>query len=419
MSGYKKLGYVKKSTVDSTSAKIQYKEAIIIIYVGIDVASQKHDYYIMSDQGENYTRRSVTIPNTDEGYKKLHKSIQDFCGATKDSKVRIGLESTGFYHKNIVSYLLTQDYEVMIINPTLIHLDKKSHKVHIQKNDNLDAIAICDYLQDRKTVFKPYTSISYHTEALKALSRDRFSLVEELRLAKINIYKLLTQLFPEYLKFFSNVYQGSALDIITKYPSPLRLSKAHEKTISSMIHGRCQVTANELIQAAKTSIGIQDEYLSFQLTQGIKRLNSLQSEIDDYNEQIKSYVEMINPNILTISGISYITAGLILGEIGDITNFKNSEHLISYAGLDVKIYESGKYKAKFLSISKKGSVYLRYALYQAAKVCWIHDPMFHEYYLKKQAENKHYYVILGHIEKKLTKVIYSVLKNNKPYSPQI
>ena len=53
-----------------------------MIYVGIDVASQKHDYYMISDQGEIYTRHSVTIPNTDEGYKKLHKSIQEFCGAT-------------------------------------------------------------------------------------------------------------------------------------------------------------------------------------------------------------------------------------------------------------------------------------------------------------------------------------------------
>lgn len=272
MSGYKELGYIKKSTVDSTSAQIQYKEADIMIYVGIDVASQKHDYYMISDQGEIYTRRSVTIPNTDDGYKKLHKSIQEFCGATKDSKVRIGLESTGFYHKNIVSYLLAQDYEVMIINPTLIHLDKKSRKIHVQKNDNLDAIAICDYLQDHKTVFKPYTNISYHTDALKALSRDRFSLVEELRLAKVNIYKLLTQLFPEYLKLFSNVYHGSALNIITKYPSPSRLSKAHEKTISSLIHGRCQVTAKELIQAAKTSIGIKNEYYPFSLFKESKDL---------------------------------------------------------------------------------------------------------------------------------------------------
>jgi transposase len=390
-----------------------------MIYVGIDVASQKHDYYIISDQGEIYTSRSITIPNNNEGYKKLHKSIQEFCGATKDYKVRIGLESTGFYHKNLVSYLLANKYEVMVINPLLTNMYKKSRKIHIQKNDNIDSIYICKYLMDTETVFKPYTTISYHTDALKALSRERFSLVDELRLAKISIYKLLTQLFPEYLKLFTNVYQGTALDILEKYNSPSKLSKAHYKTISSMIHGKCSVTANKLIEAAKSSIGIKDDYLAFQLSQGIKRLKSIQSTIDEYNEQISKYVDMINPNILTISGIGYITAGLILGEIGDINNFKNSEHLISYAGLDVKIYESGKYKATNLSISKKGSVYLRYAIYQVAKVCWIHDPMFYKYYLKKQAENKHYYVILGHIEKKLVKVIYSILKNNKPYSPQI
>ena len=388
-----------------------------MIYVGIDITSQKHDFYMISDQGEVYNRRAITIPNTVDGYKKLHKAIKDFCGATKDYNVHIGLESAGFYHKNIISYLFAQDYEVMIINPLLIHSRKKSHKIHVQKNDNLDAIAICDYLQDRKTIFKPYTSISYHTETLKALSHDRFSLVEKLRLAKINIYKLIIQLFPEYLDLFSNIYQCSALDIISKYPNTKKLAKAHEKTISSMIHKRCKTTANEIISAAKTSVGMQDEYLSFQLIQGIKRLNSIQSEIDEYDLQIKKYVETINTNILTIPGISYITAGLILGEIGDIKNYKHSDNLISFAGLDVKVYESGKYKAKYLSISKKGSVYLRYALYQAAKVCWKCDQMFNKYYLKKQSENKHYYVILGHIQKKLIRVIFSVLKNNKPYSP--
>ena len=226
-----------------------------MIYVGIDVASEKHDFFIISDLGVIYTKHSITIDNNEDGYKKLHKSIKEFCGECNDSKVRIGLESTGFYHRNITYFLLQKEYDVMIINPALINLYKKSRKVHTAKNDNIDSIAICKYLQDNEDSFKPYTAISYHTEALKALSRDRFSLVEELRLAKINIYKLLTQLFPEYLKLFSNIYRGSALDIITKYPSPYKLSKAHEKTISSMIHGKCQTTAKELIQAAKTSIG--------------------------------------------------------------------------------------------------------------------------------------------------------------------
>lgn len=390
-----------------------------MIYVGIDVASQKHDYYMMSDQGEVFSSRSITIPNSNEGYCSLHKSIQKFCRITKDYQVRIGLESTGFYHRNIVSYLLSLNYEIMVINPLLINMYKKSQKVHIQKNDNIDSIYICKYLQDTKTGFKPYTTISYHTEALKSLSRERFSLVEDLRLAKINIYKLLTQLFPEFLHLFSNIYQGSALNILDKYNSPSKISKAHLSSISSLIHGKCHTCAYEIKETAKKSIGIKSDYLSFQLSQGVKKLKTLMAEIEEYDKQIEYYVNLINPIILTISGVGYTTAGLILGEIGDIRNFKNSEHLVSFAGLDVKVYESGKYKSTNLSISKKGSVYLRYALYQVAKVCWIHDPMFHQYYLKKQAENKHYYVILGHIEKKIVKVIYSVLKNNKPYIPQI
>ena len=88
---------------------------------------------------------------------------------------------------------------------------KKSKQVHTPKNDNLDSINICKYLKDNKEEFKPYTLTSYHSEALKSLSRDRFSIVEELRQAKLAVYRILTQLFPEYLKLFSNVYQESAL----------------------------------------------------------------------------------------------------------------------------------------------------------------------------------------------------------------
>lgn len=390
-----------------------------MIYVGIDVASEKHDFFIMNDQGEIYTKHSVTIPNTDVGYKKLHNSIQEFCGEANDSEVRIGLESTGFYHRNLLSFLLSKNYAIMVINPMLVNLYKKSRKVHIAKNDNLDAMYICNYIMEPSVEFKPYTLISYHTEALKALSRERFAYVENMRLAKANLYRLLQQTFPEYLKLFSNVYQGSALDILEKYPAPSLLAKAHVSTVAKMMHGKCKASASELIHAAKTSVGIKSEHLYFLISQGIKRLKSISFGIGEYNEQIKRYVDTVCPVILSIPGISYINAGLILGEIGDINNFKNSDRLVSFAGLDLIVYESGKYKAIHTSISKKGSNYLRYALYQVARVCWIHDSSFNKYYLKKQAENKHYYVILGHIQKKMVKVIYSVLKNNKPYSPQI
>ena len=353
-----------------------------MIYVGIDVASQKHDYFMMSDEGETYTKHSIRISNSMEGYKKLHKSIQEFCEVTKDSKVRIGLESTGFYHLNIIAYLLELDYELMLINPLLTNMYKKSKKVHIAKNDNIDSKYICKYLQDPETVFKPYTMLSYYMNALKTLSWERFSLVSELRLAKININKLVTQVFPEYLKIFSNIYQGSALEILERYNNPSKLTKAHLSAVSSLLHGKCSTTANQLIETAKNSIGIKSEHLYFFLKQAIKRLKSIQKHIDEYNQQIKHYVDLINPLILSIPGVGYTTAGLILGELGEVKRFNNAEQIVCFAGLDVIVYESGKYKSTNLPISKKGSVYLRYALYQVAKACWRFDPMFNAYYFK-------------------------------------
>ena len=189
-------------------------------------------------------------------------------------------------------------------------------------------------------------------------------------------------------------------------------------SISSLIHGKCNTQAYDLIQAAKSSIGNISEHLSFQLLQGIKRLKVVEVQISEYDHLIQYYVDLVNPVILSIPGVGYTTAGLILGEIGDISRFMNASHLISYAGLDIEVYESGKYKAKNRSISKKGSKYLRYALFQVAKVIWRFDSSFEAYYLKKQSENKHFYVILGHIQTKLIRVIYSVLKNNLPYSPR-
>lgn len=389
-----------------------------MIYVGIDVASDKHDFMIMTDNGEVYTKHSITIPNTDEGYKKLHNSILKFCGVHHDYQVRIGLESTGFYHLNLLFYLLKNEYEVTLLNPILTNMFKKSKNVHSPKNDNIDSIAICKYLLENTKDFKPYTLKSYHTEALKSLSRDRFSIAEELRKAKIDMYRILSQLFPEYLKLFSNVYQGSALAIITKYPSPKKLSKAHLETISGMIHGKCKVTASEIIQAAKSTIGNDNEYLSFSLIQAIKTMNFIQSRINDYDSMIKHYVDLIDTKITSIPGVGYTTAGLILGEIGDISKFKNAEHLVSFAGLDIEVYESGKFKATNHRISKKGSKYLRYALYQVARVCWIHDKTLHNYYKKKVSEHKHFYVIVGHLEKKMVRIIFSILKSGNAYTPR-
>lgn len=269
---------------------------------------------------------------------------------------------------------------------------------------------------DNSDKFSPYTLSLYHNEALKSLSRKRFYITQDLRKAKLAVNSLVQQIFPEFKSLFSNIYGDSAIAILKEYGAPKNLAKAHTKKVASLIHGRCKCTAEQLIAAAKASVGISEPHLAFQLTDAIEEMEHIQKRIKAYDAQIKEYVDLLCPNLLSIPGVGYTTAGLIAGEIRDIGRFHSAESLISYSGVDVTVYESGKYKAKHLMMSKKGSKYLRYALFQVARIIWQHDPVFQAYYNKKKAEGKHYYVILGHIQKKLCRVIYSILKSASPYS---
>ena len=388
-----------------------------MIYVGIDIASEKHDYFMIHHEtGTVFSRSAVTIPNTEAGYKKLHSDISAFCGATGDSNVRIGLESTGIYHTNIIRFLLQQNYNVMMINPILTNMARKAARVHAAKNDNLDAQTICKYMIDHSDKFSPYTLSLYHKEALKSLSRKRFFIVEDLKKAKLAVNSLVQIIFPEFKTLFSNIYGDSAIAILKAYGTPNALVRAHVRKVASLLHGRCKCTAEQLISVAKTSVGICDPHYEFQLMDAIAEMEHIARRIQSYDMQIKAYVDELCPNLLSIPGVGYTTAGLIAGEIRDVHRFHSAESLISYSGLDVMVYESGKYKATNCMASKKGSKYLRYALFQVARIIWQHDPVFRSYYEKKQAEGKHYYVILGHIQKKVLRVIYSILKNGSSYN---
>ena len=387
-----------------------------MIIVGIDVASQKHDYFMMKpDTGEAFSKTSVTIENSEKGYKKLHEDITAFCGATGDYDVRIGLESTGIYHTNIIMFLLTQNYQVMMINPILTNMARKSSKVHCPKNDNLDSQTICKYLIENPDKFSPYTLSSYHSEALKSLSRKRFFVVEDLRKAKLVISNLVQMIFPEFKSLFSNIYGASAIAVLKHYQTPKKISKARADALSHLISRKCSCTAAQLIAAAKSSVGLSNDYLAFQLLDAIEEMEHIQQRIKKFDEQIKFYVDELCPELLSVPGVGYVTAGLLMGEIKDISRFKTVDSLIAYSGMDLEPYESGKYKAKNLHSTKKGSKYLRYALFQIARVAWIHDPVFNAYYYKKLSEGKHYYVALGHLQKKIIRVIFSILKNHSVY----
>ncbi len=126
-------------------------------------------------------------------------------------------------------------------------------------------------------------------------------------------------------------------------------------------------------------------------------------------------MEKINSPILTIPGISYRMGAMIIAEISDFSHFDSPDKILAYAGLSPSTYQSGQLDGAYSHMEKRGSRYLRDALYNATKYVCHWDDTFGTYLAKKQAEGKHYNVALSHAVKKLVRVIFQLEKSGQSY----
>jgi transposase len=390
-----------------------------MIYVGVDVASKKHDIIILNEVGEIFNKH-FTIPNSMEGYKKLLSEINLAKEFFNDSQVRIGLESTGHYSRNILHFLILKGYSVTLINPLLTNMDRKASSVRKTKTDSIDAKAICMFLLRNQNDFKPYTLLSYHIDELKILVRQRKSLKKQLNRTMNQLHAFIDQAFPEYYKVFKKINSNSSLKLLAHYASISEFKRVRVNTLAQLVKkaskGHHGLNKAQLIKSfIKDSIGIDSCALSLSIKHSVNMIEEINYQINQINISIKDHIDNSNTTLLSIPGIGYQTGAIILAKIGDIHRFKSDDELLAYAGLDPSVYQSGNYNGSF-KISKRGSSILRWAIFQAAKIAVIHDPVFNDYYLKKLSEGKHYLTVIGHVTKKLLRVVRSILKNNSVYS---
>jgi|GEM_PF-7068612 len=138
--------------------------------------------------------------------------------------------------------------------------------------------------------------------------------------------------------------------------------------------------------------GLYRQYNQFKHT--IKLIRELTSEIDEIEVEIKSIMDEINSPILSIPEISYNMGARIIAEIGDFNRFDSADKILAYAGMSPSTDQSGQLDNCYSHMEKRGSRYLRYALYNATKYVCHWDESFGTYFAKKRAEGKHYNVAL-------------------------
>ena len=156
---------------------------------------------------------------------------------------------------------------------------------------------------------------------------------------------------------------------------------------------------------------------AIQITQTIEQIELLDRQIQDNEARIKEIVNAMGSVIMTVPGIRYVEAGMILGEIGDIRRFPDYHKLLAYAGLDPVIRQSGKFNASHTRMSKRGSRTLRYALVYSAHNVVKNNETFRKYYDQKCAQGRGHYAALGHCAGKLVRVLFKMLNQDVAFDP--
>ena len=387
-----------------------------MISVGIDVAKDKHDCFIISSEGE-VLANVFTIQNNMEGFCCLLQRIRD-CSSPQD-KIKVGLEATGHYSYNILGFLLDNGLDTYVLNPLHTNLYRKSLSLRKTKTDRVDARTIAAMLLS-DVGLKPYTETAYHNEELKSLTRYRFNKVKERGQLKQSIARLVCILFPELDKLVPTLHLSSVYALLEEFPGAKQIANAHLTRLKTLLqdaskgrYGRDMAVT--IRDAARGSVGSVMPAKSLELRHNIHLIHEFDNEINEIESELQAIMDEIHSPITTIPGIGTRMGAMILAETGDFSRFESPDKLLAYAGLSPSTYQSGQINNCYARMEKRGSRYLRYAIFNAAKYVCHWDPSFAAYLAKKRAEGKHYNVAISHAAKKLVRLIFALEKSGQPY----
>lgn len=386
--------------------------------VGIDIGKNHHEASIVSPEGKQIGR-SLRFATTHKGADSLMSFIFKNIG---NSPCVFGMEATGHYWYPIYSFLKAKGYTICVINPIQSDSLRKMY-IRQTKNDSIDSFLIAEVIR-----FGQFGTTSMADEtilAMRQLCRYRDSVISSRTEIKLRIGTIMEQIFPEYEKQFSSLWLSTSMGILEKYLTPENIENAPIDELFEIIkdksHNRLtKAKAISIKEAAADTFGIKiaQDAFSFQLKQLIDRMNFHDKQIEALDIEIMKYYEQFDCYLHTIPGIGIIGAATILAEIGDISRFKNSSALVAFAGIDPTVRQSGEFNSTHNHMSKRGSPYLRHAIFLAATTCSFHNSPLNAYYKKKRDQGKHHLTATGAVARKLTTVIYAVLRDSKPYEPK-
>lgn len=388
-----------------------------MFYLGIDIGKNTHVASLVDDK-KNVIFKAFSFSNSIDGAESLILKLEAF-----KNELEVGMEATGHYWLSLYSYLVEKNFTVRVINPIQTDGWRQGVEIRKRKTDIIDSLLIADLLRYGDFVETSLSNEDYLS--LRNLSRFRSYLISSIGDLKRKTIALLDQVFPEYASSFSNIFGKTSKEILSNFSTPSDFEDINSDDLNTFLESVTRKNyaskkIDELSKKASSSFGINFclDSFSLQIKMLIEQISFIQTQVSNVENEIEVLLEKLNSPITTIPGIGSVNAATILGEIGDIKRFSNPSKLVAYAGLDASISQSGEYESTYNHMSKRGSPYLRRALFQSALRAEFCDPVFSDYYQKKISEGKHHLVATNAVARKLCHTIFAVLTKNEPYQVQ-
>ena len=352
-----------------------------MFYLGIDIGKNTHVASLVDDK-KKVIFKAFSFSNSIDGAESLILKLEAF-----KNELEVGMEATGHYWLSLYSYLAQKNFTVRVINPIQTDGWRCGIEIRKRKTDIIDSLLIADLLRYGDFVETSLSNEDYLS--LRNLSRFRSYLISSIGDLKRKTIALLDQVFPEYASSFSNIFGKTSKEILSNFSTPSDFEDINSDDLNTFLESVTRKNyaskkIDELSKKASSSFGINFclDSFSLQIKMLIEQISFIQNQVSDVENEIEVLLEKLNSLITTIPGIGSVNAATILGEIGDIKRFSNPSKLVAYAGLDASVSQSGEYESTYNHMSKRGSPYLRRALFQSALRAEFCDPVFSAYYQK-------------------------------------
>jgi len=386
-----------------------------MFYLGIDIGKFHHAAALLTDEGKVI----ATVPsfsNTHAGFEQLLTLITYHLPPKEE--LRIGMEATGPYWIPLAWWLKTHGWPPVVMNPIKTS-SLRNYGVRGSKTDNIDSVLIANALRFEGD--KPQQVSPKHSEELCHLTRLRADMVKDRTRVALRVTSLLDRMFPELLCSFSKTLSPSCLALLSQAPTPTRVLALGEERLTTLLYhasrGKLGVTrAREIINKAAVSIGVNSQALEEILPLLLEQIDLIGSQLTTLDHRISELYEQAGLYFTSIAGVGTLTAATILGEFGSVERFKQAQQMVAFAGVDPKLRDSGQHRGA-VHISKRGSRYLRRALYLACRGVVRKDDYFNAIYQRHRDNGKCYKEAIVAVMNRFIHVIYAIWRDNRPYYP--